>query len=80
MSTSNASTTNRPLKSFRSGAVQAAIWRNETTAGTFHSMTLSRNYKKGDDWKSAESFGPRDLVDLRRVIVAAEQFIVEQPI
>jgi len=80
MSTSPTQATNRPLENFRSGAVQAAVWSNETSAGSFLSVTLSRSYKKGDDWKSIDSFRARDLLDLRRVVTSAEQFIAEQPV
>ena len=74
-------TTNRPLKTFRSGAVQAAIWKKEpATGGTYFNVTLSRSYKQGDEWRNTESFDSRDLLDVRRVLTSAEQFIGEQPV
>lgn len=79
MSTSTTAT-NRPAQTYRSGAVQAAVWKNEPAAGgSYFSLTLSRSYKQADDWKSTASFSTRDLLDLRRVLTSAEQFISEQP-
>ena len=74
------STTNSPVKRFRSGSVSASVWRNDPDAGgTYFSVTFSRGYKRGDDWQDTQSFGARDLIDLRRVLASAEQFIADQP-
>lgn len=76
-----ATITNRPLKTFRSGAVQAAIWKKEPAAGgIYFSVTLNRSYKQDDQWRNSESFDSRDLLDVRRVLTSAEQFIGEQPL
>jgi len=77
---STSTTFNKPVKNIRSGAVQAAIWKNEAASGAFLSVTFSRAYKKGDEWMSTNSFGARDLLDLRRVLTSAEQFIAEEPV
>ena len=78
-------TTNQPAQSFRSGSVEGAVWKNETDSGTnFFSLTVTRSYAVEDEgnrrWKSTQSFGSGDLLDLRRVIASAEAFIAEQPI
>lgn len=78
-------TTNQPVRTFRSGAVEGAVWMNETDAGTrYYSLTVTRNYVVDDEgarrWKRTQSFGSGDLLDLRRVIASAEAFIAEQPV
>ena len=79
--TTSETTTNRPVQRFRSGSVSASIWKNEpTSGGNFYSVTFSRSYRQDEEWKNADSFGARDLLDLRRVIGSAEQFIAEQPV
>lgn len=78
------STTNQPVKSFRSASVEGAIWMNETDSGAkYYSLTVTRSYAVDDEgarrWKRTQSFGSSDLLDLRRVIASAEAFIAEQP-
>jgi hypothetical protein len=48
--------TNKPVHEVRLGSVKAAIWANQTTTGTRHSVTFNRIYKDGDVWKRTESF------------------------
>jgi len=56
---------NRPIKKFRSGAIEAAIWSNEKEFNggitEFKTISLSRSYKKKDEdiWRS-------DVMHLRR--------------
>ena len=73
-------TTNRPVHTLRSGAVKAAIWKNEpATGGTYFALTVTRSYQVDGEWRDTDSFGARDLLDLRRVATAAESWIAEQP-
>ena len=59
---------------------------NSTTARgvTQDDGTVSRSYAVEEEgarrFKRTESFGSQDLLDLRRVVVAAEAYISEQPI
>lgn len=71
-------TKQKPIHEIRLGSVKAAIWQNETTAGTRHNVTVSRLYKDGDQWKQTESFGRDDLPLLAKVIDRAHDFIFEQ--
>jgi len=57
---------NRPVKKYRSGNIEAAIWLNEKDMGDgsivgFKTISLSRSWKKKDEdiWRS-------DVVHLRR--------------
>ena len=72
--------TKKPIETIRHGSIKAAIWENEpSSGGRFYSVTFGRSYRKEDEWKNTNSYGARDLHDLRRVITMAEQFIAEQP-
>lgn len=73
----NRSNGQRPTHEVRSGLVRAAIWENSTRSGPRYNVTVSRLYKKGEDWKSTTSFGLRDLADLTRVGVLAEVWVRE---
>ena len=76
------STSNRPAHSIRSGSVKAAIWKNEPlTGGVYFAITVTRSYQTEDGtWRDTDSLGSRDLLDLRRVITNAEQWIADQPL
>jgi hypothetical protein len=67
-----------PVHEVRMGRIRAAIWANHTEKGTWHSVTLSRLYKEGEDWKDSGSFGKDDLLLLAKVIDSAHTWIVEQ--
>lgn len=85
MTTNTQTTTSKPVQTFRSGSVEAAIWLNQNDNGArFYSLTVARSYATEDEgtkrWKRTQSFGSRDLLDLRRVVTSAEAFIAEQPL
>jgi hypothetical protein len=54
----------RPVEKLRAYPVQAAIWRNESENGVFHSVTFSRVYKDGDDYKDVDSYSGTQLLQL----------------
>lgn len=68
----------QPVHEIRFGAVKAAIWENQTTAGVRHNVTVSRLYKDGDEWKRTESFGRDDLPLLAKVVDQAHTWIFSQ--
>ena len=59
------STTNRPWKVLRSSGVSASIFANsaQTKDGdtTYYKVSLTRNYRDGDEWKSTTSLSREDL-------------------
>ncbi len=58
-----------PVKTVRSGSVKGLLWENESEKGrSYHSVTVSRIYKDGDDWKETGSFRMDDLPDLALVV------------
>src|ERR1700736_5399003 len=51
----------KPVHQVKMGAVRGAVWANETKNGTFHSVTFSRVYKNGEEWKDSQSFHAQHL-------------------
>ena len=66
----NPATKSRPAEEIRLGAIKAAIWKNETEAGTRYNVTFERLYRQDEEWKSTSSFGRDDLLLLAK---AADQ-------
>ncbi|TWT60832.1 hypothetical protein [Rubinisphaera italica] len=67
----------QPVHEIRLGAVKAAIWENETSAGLRHNVTISRLYKDGDEWRNTDSFGRDDLPLVAKVVDQAHSWIFE---
>lgn len=66
---------NAPEKTIKVGGVQLAIWSNETTKGTFQSITIDKSYKDGETWKRTKSFKPADLVKLQLGITEVLKYL-----
>jgi hypothetical protein len=68
----------KPAKTFRVGLLSASVWENETDNGTFHSVTLERAYKDGEEWKYTNTFRLEDLCNVGFLCGLAGQFILGQ--
>ncbi len=68
----------RPVHEIRLGRIRAAVWANQGDNGTWYNVTLSRNYKDGDEWRSSASFGRDELLTLAKVADLANSWIHEQ--
>ena len=56
---------NRPQETLREGKLKAAIWRNESENGPYHSVTLSRTYRDQEgNLQDTQSFRAKDLLGL----------------
>lgn len=73
-----AKTKQQPVHEIRLGAIKAAVWENQTTAGTRHNVTVCRVYKDGEEWKQTESFGRDDLPLLAKVLDRAHSWIFDE--
>ena len=62
------STNNRPADTVRISNLEAAIWRRESSNGSWYSFTLNRSYKDGENWQRSDSFGKDDALLLAKVI------------
>ena len=63
----------------RLGAIKATIWKNDTENGPRYSVTITRLYKDGEDWKTTDSFGRDDLPLAGKVLDMAHTWIFGQP-
>jgi hypothetical protein len=58
---------NRPVAEFRHGGIKLAVWPNKGESGTMYNTTISNGYKDDQgNWKDTSSFGPTDLLVVRR--------------
>jgi hypothetical protein len=69
----------KPIKTFRLGSVQGAVFANDNDQGTFHTVTLQRRYKdENGEWKSSSSFTHLQLPYLIAVAQEAVHFLASQ--
>lgn len=68
----------QPIHQIRLASVKASIWENSTDSGIRYSVTFSRLYKDGEEWKFSDSFGRDDLLLLSKVSDQAHTYICEQ--
>jgi len=68
---------NRPIKKWRSGNFEVAIWSNKSERNgeelEFKTLTLSRNWKKKDDdvWRS-------DIMNLRKMDIPRVMVLLQK--
>lgn len=66
----------KPIQRVQSGPVTGAIWENQTKEGeAFFSATFERNYRDGEEYKNATSYGANDLTHLVVCTLKASQAI-----
>lgn len=73
--------TNTPVKSFRSGAIQVAIWENQAEQNgqtrTFQTVSFERRYKDKDGaWKSTNQLRVNDLPKAALILEKAYEYLV----
>jgi hypothetical protein len=76
-STTDASTKTKPAHKIRDGAIEVAIWRNDSDKGVWYSVTTRRSYKQNEEWKDADSYGQDDLLVLAKLLDLAHTWIVD---
>ncbi len=69
----------KPEKRFKCGPVSANIWANAKTVEgemvKFHSVSIDKVYKDGDEWKHTNSFAAEDLPKVALVANEAYKYI-----
>ena len=65
----------KPAHEIRIGAVKATVWPNEGKAGARYTVTTSRSFKAGEEWRQTSSYHKSDLPKLIAVLSEAEQWI-----
>jgi len=68
----------KPAHKIRSGSITVTIWKNEGDKRAFYSVTPSRSYKQGNEWKETDSYGDEDLMTLAKLLDLAHTWIVNQ--
>jgi hypothetical protein len=72
----------RPVKSFRSGAINVSIWENETINAegvptSYKTVSFDRRYKdKNGEWKSTNSLRANDLPKAVLILQKAYEYLV----
>lgn len=67
----------KPLQEFRLGRIVAAVWKNTSEQGDWHSVRISRLYREGDEWRRSDSFGRDDLPLVAKVADQAHGWIYQ---
>lgn len=66
----------KPVHEIRLGKVRAAIWENGTDSDRVrYSVTFSRLYKDGEQWRDSSSFSRQELQLLGKVADLAHTFL-----
>ncbi len=68
----------KPAEKFRDGAIEVAVWRNDSDKGPWFSVTSSRSYEQGEDWKQSDNFGKDDILPLCKLLDQAHSWILNQ--
>ena len=68
--------TDMPIKKFGAGAVQVAVWQNESKEGNvYNTISLNRLYKDGENWKNTSSLQVSDIPKAIAVLQRAYEFL-----
>jgi hypothetical protein len=65
----------KPAHKIQHRGLAVTIWNNEGKNGLFYSVTLSRRYKQGDEWKDSYSYDEDDLLLLNELLAEAHSWI-----
>lgn len=68
----------KPIKRFRRGGVEAAIWKQSTDDRLNFTIQLSKRYRDGEQYKSTTVFLGMDMLKVERVAQLADCWIHEQ--
>lgn len=68
--------TKRPEKTFKAGAVEAALWTNHAETGDFTTVQLTRSYKDREGaWQRSTSLRVSDLPRASLVLDKAYEYL-----
>lgn len=68
-----------PAEALREGPLKAAIWRNESESGAYHSVTLARTYKdKEGNLRDTSNFRAKDMLGLSELARRAHHEVHER--
>lgn len=60
---------NKPKSSYQVGAAKVTVWENKNKDGkTWKNFKVEKVYKKGNEWRTTDSFTDNELLELKAVI------------
>lgn len=68
----------KPVHEVQYGSIKAAIWKNQTEHGIRYNVTLTRLYRKDEQWKTTDSLGRDDLLVAAKALNDAHTWICQQ--
>jgi hypothetical protein len=66
---------NVPVATIRNRSIKAAIWENHGPKGVFHTVTITRSFKQGDEWRDSHSFSHNELLIVAKLMYDAHTAI-----
>lgn len=70
-----------PVHEVRLGRIRSTVWENVDEQGNaWYSVTISRSYKQGDEWRTANSYGKDDLLVVSECCRLAFLWVVSQTV
>ena len=70
---------NAPIKRFSVGhGVKASVWENQSSNGSWQSVTITRTYRDGDNYKDSNSFRRDDLLFVAKAAEMAFAWCLRQ--
>ncbi len=58
----------QPILKLQDGLLSATIWKNQRENGSHrYSVTLTRSFKQGDDWRESNSFSRMEALRISRL-------------
>ncbi|MEM9410267.1 MAG: hypothetical protein AAGA30_04090 [Planctomycetota bacterium] len=71
-------TNEKPIKKFKSGNVEGAIWRNQKNGKTRHTIDFTKTYKTKEGFKRTKVFLGADLKDISKIALHTNSWIIEE--
>lgn len=65
----------KPARKIQHRGIAVTIWKNSGDKGAWYSVTLSRRYKQGNEWKDSSSYDEDDLLLLNELLAEAHGWI-----
>lgn len=69
---------NKPAHEIRNGGVKVTIWPKKDTGKAGYTVTISRSYKAGEEWKQTSTFFQSHLAKLAALLAEADEWITRQ--
>lgn len=59
----------KPKATYQVGAAKVVVWENKREDGTtWKNFKVEKVYKKGDEWKTTNSFDEKELLELKAAL------------